>query len=154
MKVAARFPIKPYKPLFWGILMLYILTAVLAAFSLQSRLLLGFYPVLMVCAIFTIKHYRRLTSASDDLCWNGDSWLFQDANQQTIYLELQATSWLSRYFTLLHFKAQPALLSLEPNTPKTREFFWLFSLRYLGERSYRELCYLVKQNIRHQVSKS
>jgi hypothetical protein len=152
MKVAARFPIKPFKPLYWGIIVLYTLCAVLAVFSMQAIVLLGVYPVLAISIFYTLRHYRRLTSAPDDLCWNGDSWLIKDSQQLTVYLELQNDSWISRQATLLHFKARPALLGVDPNLTQSREFYWLFTLSHLGERSYRELCYLVKQNVKHQVN--
>lgn len=134
MKIASRFPIKSNRLLFSLICL-----AHLGLIYLVFILLTSFWSIVLILSLtvascyFSIKQYQSITRSDDDLCWSGESWLMQDNQSKTVnYLDLLPTSWITANFCLLKFE--------QNNVEKA----WLFSRKSLGERLYRELCYLAK----------
>lgn len=142
MKIAARFPIKTAPLFHFTWLALYAAMAALGCFFLDfSWILFLFLLVLIAASYFSERHYRQLTQATDDLCWNGSDWLTfsNDTLRSVIYLRLKPCSWRSSFACLLHFSSEQG------------EYVWLFTRAGLGERAYRELCYLAQQSLRAQL---
>jgi len=134
VKIASRFPIKSNRLLFSLICL-----AHLGLIYLVFILLTSFWSIVLILSLtvascyFSIKQYQSITRSDDDLCWSGESWLMQDNQSKTVnYLDLLPTSWITANFCLLKFE--------QNNVEKA----WLFSRKSLGERLYRELCYLAK----------
>jgi len=143
VKIASRFPIKSN----WLLLSL-ILIAHLGLISIAFILLTNFWSLLLIIVstigsgYFSLKQYQSITRAEDDLCWSGENWLMQDHQLKTVsYLDLMPTSWVTANFCLLKFE--------QNNVEKA----WLFTRRSLGERLFRELCYLAKVEIGNQHQK-
>jgi len=143
VKIASRFPIKSN----WLLFSL-ICLAHLGLIYLASILLTSFWSILVVVSLtvvsyyFSLKQYQSITRANDDLCWSGESWLMQDHHSKTVYyLDLLPTSWVTANFCLLKFE--------QDNVEKT----WLFSRKSLGERLFRELCYLAKAELSNKYYK-
>ena len=90
----------------------------------------------LVSWVITLKHYAAITQSTGDLCWSGESWLVaSDEESGSIdYLELKPSSWITSHFCLLKFSLG------------RHEKAWLFTNKHLGERAYRELCYLTRQD--------
>lgn len=137
-KVARRFPVKTSLPLLLLIVSAHLIVLVLAAYLFQtSWVILVLLGALVLSAILSGRQYLSITRAPDDLCWSGENWLIQSEQPsgKIVYLTLMQSSWLSSFACLLHFCAG------------NQKHYWLFTRRGLGQSSYRELCYLVKQNI-------
>ncbi len=147
MKLAARFPVTSFKPLivfFWLVHLMLLLIAFYLIGLVWSLLVI--LLSISVSFYFTFKQYQKITQASDDLCWNGNSWLMQagksSKKKQTdsvIYLKISADSWVSKQLSLLHFSSETATYS------------WLFARAELGERLYSHLVYLVRQDIKQNL---
>ena len=141
MKIAARFPVKSSRILGSLIVAIHSFIIVLAiihfSFSWQALLVIS---VTVVSFTLSLNQVRLLTSAPDDLCWSGENWLIRSDEQLNAitYLQLLPQSWMSSYACVLHFAAGE------------HQFQWLFTRQGLGDRSYSELCFLVKQNIAAQ----
>jgi len=140
MNVAARFPIKANRPLIWLVYLCHIFVFI-GGYSLINSLFSVFF-ILVACIIsvfYAHKQYVRLTQSPDDLCWSGENWLMHEDNEQRDiqYLDLLSTSWVTAQFCLLKFESN--------NQSKA----WFFSRKLLGERLFRELCYLVRLEMKH-----
>ena len=155
MKIASRFPIKESTGLLSLIALLHLSVFVLGFFilgiSIQYSLL---FISLIVSYHFSLKQLKNITEASDDLCWTGDQWLISMLNennqlsfQESIYLELLASSWITSEFCFLKFQGE----SIEH---ANRKFAWFFSASNLGDRLYRELCFFAKQAIREETKRN
>ena len=139
MKVASRFPVKPCTGLLWLIIGGHIVSFVLATIGLHQWWVIALFAVIFaVSAFYSHIQYQRVTSAGDDLCWSGDAWLMHltSGNKGINYFNLKISSWVTSYFCLLKFDSNG------------KEQVWLFTRNGLGERSFRELCYLVKKDIK------
>jgi len=81
---------------------------------------------------YSRNQYQAITNSSDDLCWSGECWLMHSGSQSNgiDYIDLLPTSWITPHFCLLKFERSE------------QEVAWLFSRSGLGDRLYRELCYL------------
>lgn len=141
MPVASRFPIKPF-PVLW-------LFIIVFHFSLVAIGLVGIgvnWKSGLVLLVSTVSlyvswlQYKKVSSASDDLCWTGESWVMSLGGKLNakIYLEVQPSSWLSSLMSVLYF------------TSGNKKYAWLFTRSGLGARAYSELCYLVKQDLQAQ----
>lgn len=137
MKVAARFPLKQSAFLFSLIYLFHILLASLSFYQFGFIWQQGIVLLcLLISGYFCRQRYLSISSAPDDLCWSGDNWLMRQGKLNAIcYLELTTTSFLSRYFCLLHFESNKQC------------YCWLFSRRALGKRLYSKLVYLVRQQL-------
>ena len=141
MQVAARFPIKSNL-----LLMILIIASHLAVFLIALILLYSIWQILLITFLTLVSfyysriQYHSITNASDDLCWSGEQWLMHNESSKygANYLELLSSSWITPYFCLLKFK----------HDEKTMAYF--FSPKYLGERLYRQLCYLVYLNLKNK----
>lgn len=141
MKVAARFPVKDCFPLKWAILVTHLLLIVIALFYLVGWIwVIAGVTSTLISYYFSISHYKSITSAEDDLCWSGDSWQMQTAD--LTHFQLLPTSWLSNFASLLHLK----------EGDKTH--YWLFTKYNLGDRAFRELNYIARQDLVNQRSNS
>ena len=103
------------------------LIAILSAFSLY----------------YSYCQYLAITNSSDDLCWTGENWLMHSGIGQNSesYLELLPTSWITPQFCLLKF------------IHNEQQKAWFFTRNSLGERLFRELCYMAKLSL-NKKSKS
>lgn len=138
MKVAARFPIKPNQWLIYLIFLAHIMVF-LGGLLLLNEFWYSFVVFLVsgVSFYYARSQYLRITNSPDDLCWSGESWVMHNFESEAAvsYLNLLPTSWITASFCLLKF-AQ----SEQSNA-------WFFSRKSLGERLYRELCYLAKADM-------
>lgn len=145
MKIAARFPVKTFTPLYYAVIGFHLLLLALASYSFglawQQLLIL---PSLLISTYFSNKQYQKITRSADDLCWNGECWLMHKADKlnNTFYLDLQPTSWITKQLCLLHFLNDDC------------EYNWLFSRYELGERMYSQLVYLVKQDMQQSLKEN
>ena len=144
MNIACRFPIKPNLELlvligFCHLFVMFVSWQIIYSFWANSLVFVS----LMISAYFSHRNYLRITSAIDDLCWTGDSWVMNDAQygQGLRYMDLKVSSWITGHFCLLKFDHDG------------NEQSWIFSKKELGERAYRELCYLAKRNL-NKIDKS
>jgi hypothetical protein len=139
MKIAARFPIKANVSLK---ALVYASHLVIVVLCLSLALL--WWQVLVVSCIsllslyLSIEQYERITNAPDDLCWSGENWLMRSlaSKDDTQYMTLLTTSWITPHFCLLKFDSVS-----HSNT-------WYFSKAQLGERLFRELCYLARLDLK------
>jgi len=139
MKIAARFPIKSNHFLYGGIIVIH-LGVFLASFFLLNQIWALTVVLFSIIGSFyySRKQYHIITNSPDDLCWSGEAWLMHNSSSSNgvSYLEQLPTSWITPYFCLLKFELND------------QEFAWFFSRTDLGDRLYRELCYIVNRNIR------
>jgi len=142
MKIAARFPVKSNRFLYGGIILLHV-GVFFTSFSLLNQL--WALALVLFATIgsfyFSRKQYLLITNSPDDLCWSGEAWLMHTngSSEGVGYLDLLASSWVTPFFCLLKFKQND------------QEFAWFFTHRSLGDRLYRELCYLVNRNIKNTI---
>ncbi len=143
VKVASRFPVKSHASLIVFVATVHCALLVIAWYELsclwQKLLML---LILSISLIFSNRQYQLMVNAPDDLCWSGEHWVMH-SNQKLkrlIYLDLLPSSWVSRYYCLLHF------------SNGDKHYYWLFSRHELGSRMYSELVYLVKMNIKDSTS--
>jgi len=118
----------------WAILLSHLALVVFVVFSINHwtwQLVITCLSVLSY--YFSIQHYKSITTSSDDLCWTGEQWVMVDKKHR--YMQLQQTSWLSSFASLLH---------LEDGEKK---YYWLFTRNGLGDRAFRELNFLARQNL-------
>ena len=144
-KIAARFPIKPN---LWIVMMNFLIHGFLAAVCI-NLLIVNWWQWLTLITLcfsffYTYQQTNRLFSAPDDLCWTGENWLMYrtNANHDAMYLNLLDNSWLTSSFCLLKFSAEE------------KQFAWFFSRLSIGDRAYRELCRIVKSDMREGQPKS
>ena len=135
MNIASRFPVKTSVPLFSFLIISHVSLFLYCPILIHSFTLV--LLVLVVTAISfweSLSQYRLITNAPDDLCWSGENWLMgsSNLNDEVSYLDLLCSSWVTPQFCLLNFSCQGEHKS------------WLFTKRELGERLFRELCYLIK----------
>ncbi|PHS15894.1 MAG: hypothetical protein COA86_12800 [Kangiella sp.] len=151
MKVASRFPIKESKGLLTIVILLHLAVSVLSFFIFNISWQYGFVLVsLLISYYFSIKQLQQITQAPDDLCWTGNQWLISVLNDKnklvsrdSVYLSILPSSWITRGFSLIKFRV------VSFNDENT-QFAWFFSASNLGDRQYRELCYLCKQSLKEQ----
>ena len=156
MKVASRFPIKESNGLLLMVNSLHLIILLLSFFVLG----LSYLILIVVCSLiisyhFSIKQLKSITEGPDDLIWTGEQWLITFQNdknklsyQEPVYLEVLASSWVTSRFSLLKFSSESLQ---EQGNKKNQEFVWFFSASNLGDRYYRELCYLTKQSLREKT---
>lgn len=152
MKIASRFPVKENKGLSNLINSLHILVAIVSFWKFEFTWQFGSALIgLSISYYYSSKQLKEITRASDDLCWTGEQWLITHLNsknkllfQETVYLRIIASSWITSRFSLLKFR-------LELDEDSKTEFVWFFSSESLGDRLYRELCYLCKQDLKEQA---
>ena len=116
---------------------LHLIVAILAIIAhLQWWLVLLVIISVVSSWAITLKQYKAVTSSEGDLCWTGENWSIAGGKESNAihYLELKSTSWVTNHFSLLKF------------TSGAEEKSWLFTHKHLGERTYRELCYLIRQD--------
>jgi len=138
MNIACRFPIKSNLEL-----LVLIGSCHLFVMFVSWQIIYSFWAnflvsvSLMISAYFSYRNYLRITSAIDDLCWTGDSWVMNDTQygKGPRYMDLKVSSWITGQFCLLKFD------------DAGNEQSWIFSKKGLGERAFRELCYLAKRNL-------
>ena len=139
MFIAARFPIKSNIPLY-SFLVLSHVAVVMISFWIFSQWWLTAITLSLTTISFMMTHreYLTVTQSDDDLCWSGESWLMHGASNKDdiLYLELSSTSWVTSHFCLLKFD--------QDEQPKA----WFFTKKGLGERLYRQLCYLAKLDMK------
>jgi len=151
MKIASRFPIKESKGLLTLVILLHLAVSALSFFVFNFSWQYAFALVsILISYYFSIIQLKQITQAPDDLCWTGNQWLINVLNdknklasRESVYLNILPSSWITSGFSLLKFRHE-SLDSI--NT----EFAWFFSSSNLGDRQYRELCYLCKQSLREQ----
>lgn len=144
--VAARFPVKSDVVLLTFVIVAHIGVVAGSSWLINQWWMITVIVLTSLLSLFiSIRHYRAITRANDDLCWSGETWLMHcqlvsESNGvnkgQVCYLDLLPTSWLTPNFCLLKFQQDES------------EKAWFFSRRSLGERLYRELCYLVRLNMK------
>ena len=145
MKIAERFPIKPYPPLVFLFALMHLLligvSVVYLNFFWQYLIVI---PVILASFYFSLKQYERITRAADDLCWNGNSWLMHSGDQLNalIFLQIEPSSWLTSKFCLLHFSCL------------NKKHYWLFTKKELGERQFSHLVYIVRLELKHSQTNS
>jgi hypothetical protein len=135
MKVAARFPVKPNSALLGVLLVSHTGIFACSFWLLNQAWMIGLVLALSAVSFyFSLKQYLAITNSSDDLCWSGENWLMHTGENQSsvCYLELLPTSWITPPFCLLKF------------TLNEQQRAWFFTRKSLGERLYRELCYVAK----------
>jgi len=132
MKVAARFPIKQNRFLFMVLILAHVGVLTSGFLLVNNILVLMLVSMTTLTSVFfSLKQYRSITNSPDDLCWSGDAWMMHDSSSNSIqYMDMLNTSWITPYFCLLKFQYQE------------QELAWFFSRNTLGDRLYRELCYL------------
>lgn len=139
MKIAARYPIKSYPWLLSGTLLFHLLILFTSVyfFGFKSSLLLIILS-LIASAYFSVKHYNKLTTADDDLCWSGENWLIspQGELKGSIYLTLLPSSWISANLCLLHF------------SHGKNKYHWLFSRSQLGDQLYSQLIFNLQRDLK------
>jgi len=134
VKIACRFPVKSNFLLLALLLGIHLSILIVSWVWLDSLYKIALVMFAVFASLyFSIRQYASVTRSNDDLCWSGENWLMQD--NQTHYLDLQNTSWITADFCLLKFKSQD------------KYFAWLFTRKSLGEGLYRELCYLARCQI-------
>jgi len=149
MKIASRFPIKESKGLLILVVLLHLAVSVLSFFIFNFS---WQYFVALVSVIisyyFSTQQLKQITQAPDDLCWTGNQWLISVLNdknklvtRESVYLNISPSSWITSGFSLLKFR-------LESLDGANSEYVWFFSSSNLGDRQYRELCYLCKQSLK------
>ena len=151
MKIASRFPIKESKGLLTLVVLLHLSVSVLSFFIFNVSWQFGFALVsVLISYYFSIIQLKQITQAPDDLCWTGNQWLINVLNdknklvsRESVYLNILPSSWITSGFSLLKFR-------LESLDGANTEFVWFFSASNLGDRQYRELCYLCKQSLKNQ----
>lgn len=144
MKIAVRFPVKNCPELILLCAGLHLIVAILALVTQMNWWLICVTIIAVIISwLVTLKQYTAVTSSSGDLCWTGESWLIaKEAESNSVeYIELNPTSWITSHYCLLKFNCG--------GYEKT----WLFTNKHLGERAYRELCFLLKQDS-HLTTKS
>ncbi len=135
MNIAARFPIKSSPEL-----LLLLLASHISVFASSFWLLNEPWMIVLLLILsaisfyFSFQRYWTITNSTDDLCWSGENWLMHTGSNQntTSYLELLPTSWITPHFCLLKF------------VQDEQQKAWFFTRKSLGERLYRELCYMAK----------
>ena len=133
MNVAARFPIKSSPDLLLLLVVSHIGVFASSFWLLEQQWMIVLVLVLSATSFyFSFQQYLTITNSSDDLCWSGENWLMHASSNQnsTSYLELLPTSWVTPQFCLLKFS--------QDDEQRT----WFFTRKSLGERLYRELCYI------------
>jgi hypothetical protein len=137
MNIAARFPIKAWPELFYAGVGIHIVAIFISLFGLSSAYLSVISLCVTIYSFWLSYHqYISVTQCKSDLCWTGENWVISDTTQtsEIIYLSLQNTSWLTEGFCLLKFACD------------NQQFAWLFTKKHLGDRAYRELCYMVNRD--------
>jgi hypothetical protein len=151
MKIASRFPIKESKGLLALVIGLHFAVLVLSFIIIEVLWQFSFvFASLLISYYYSIKQLKEVTQAPDDLCWTGEQWLItllNDKNKldyrETAYLRISPSSWVTSRFSLLKFR-------IKSINGLNTEFTWFFSSASLGDRLYRELCYLCKQDLKEQ----
>ncbi|MFT6733623.1 MAG: hypothetical protein ACJAS9_001812 [Polaribacter sp.] len=151
MKIASRFPIKESNGLLALVTIIHLVVLILSFIIIEILWQFSFaFAGLLVSYYYSIKQLKEITLAPDDLCWTGDQWLvtlLNDRNKldyrETAYLRILASSWITSWFSLLKFR-------IESINGENTELVWFFSSASLGDRLYRELCYLCKQDLKEQ----
>ncbi len=139
VQIAARFPIKSCPELFFLGVCLHGVVAISAIMFLTSWWLIGLIILsLLLSLVISFRQYEAITSFNSDLCWTGENWVVSDpsSDNSVTYLELASTCWLTADFSLLKF------------VEDHNEHAWFFTKKHLGERAFRELGYLVKQDLK------
>ncbi len=141
LKIAARYPVKDCYPLKWGILVVHIglCLACVVAVKLVLLKLVSLLAV-FVSYYFCIRHYKKITASHDDLCWTGERWIMQWNGEKQF--DLLPSSWLSSQASLLHLDDGGQI------------HYWLFTQRGLGERAFKELNYIARQNLVEQTRRT
>ncbi len=155
MKIASRFPIKESKGLLGLVIFLHLLASILSFIILDYVWQWTIIFVSLMSSLYlSLKQLKTITQASDDLCWTGEKWMIRVKNdknkldyQESIYLDILPSSWITREFSLLKFK-------VDPFDGVNTEYAWFFSHSNLGDRQYRELCYLCKQSLKEQYKEN
>jgi len=139
MNIAARFPIKENRILFFAVVLAHVGVFIVGFLLINS--IWTFMLILVTISgslYFSLRQYQAITNSPDDLCWSGEAWLMHDPSSEGIrYMDLLNTSWITPQICLLKFKCNE------------QEFTWFFSRKTLGERLYRELCYLSNSCIKN-----
>ncbi len=138
MKTAVRFPVKSSPELLLLCLVMHLIVAVAVLINDWSWWI-SLLVIVVIAASWgvTTRQYHSVTNAKGDLCWTGESWMIAKEHtlNQADYLELRPTSWVTSLFSFLEFQSGD------------KKVVWLFTNKHLGERAYRELCYLVNQDL-------
>ncbi|MBV1911121.1 MAG: hypothetical protein KUG78_17615 [Kangiellaceae bacterium] len=138
MKIASRYPIKSHSQLLSVLVITHFIVLLLSFLTIDfSPFIVVVLGLICFSLYLTYRQHLLLTNATDDLCWSGENWLVINSQQNAAvcYLELKRTSWITSRFCLLKFALNQS------------EQAWLFSRASLGERTYRELCYLAKRDL-------
>ena len=141
LKIAARYPVKDCYPLKWFILVSHLGLGIVSAFAVNLLTL----KLLSVAGVFVSyyfcnQHYKKITSSNDDLCWTGERWVMQSNGEKQF--NLLPSSWLSSHASLLHLD------------DGTKVNYWLFTQAGIGERAFRELNFIARQNLVEQTRKA
>jgi len=134
--IAGRFPIKPCVWISRSITALYLMLLLASIYLIEPlwAIMLAFAATSFSANSF-YKQQQQQNQIGEELCWTGKNWLVDQGECNHQYLELDQSSWVTAYFCFLRFK--------KGELEKT----WLFCRKSLGERLFRELCYLIKQQL-------